>query len=814
MQTFLKFILFLTLLLVGISGIAFYWTFYRPLPDYNTTATHKNLNERVEIHWDTFGVPHIYAADAYDLYYTLGYVHAQDRLWQMTLTQIAAEGRFAEFFGKELLPLDQFQRTVGFWKTAKKIEQNLSEEDTKILQAYADGVNHYAEKHKRNLPIQFSLADMDPIPWKITHSLALARLMAWELNMAWKNELNYALLHRKLSAGQFKELFPDKDLHLSYRRQNREGDAGLSASLTSFLKTYRDLSNILGTEGSHTGSNAWAVDSSVTDTDFPLLAGDPHLGLNMPGKWYEVHLNLNGSNLSGATIAGAPAVILGQNDFLAWSLTNIMLDDTDFFQEAVNPENREEYVLDSLAGDPIYEPFTIQKEVIKIKDDDDTTFTRRLTKHGPVISNIHEHPQEVGNRVITMKWTGHEPSNEFGALLKMGWAESFGDFRTAARRFKVPGQNIIYADRSGNIARLTLADIPIRSGNPILLRKGWDPSQDWQSYIPFEELPHAVNPPKGWVANANNSIAPENYPYYITAYWEPESRYRQITNFLSENNILTSEAFQFMQHDTHSNFSSRLTSYILPVLKEDPQQFNTAISYLENWDFNYGLSETAASIMDVFLLRFSENIFEDEMGTDTYNSFIEFPAQPLRSISKFITDGSTFFDNINTPETEDSDDIIKQSMEEALTFLHNELGSEPFEWRWEKLHTLTLSPPLLGRAAEDSSASPALKLIVDNILSKGPYPVPGHNMSINNGEYRWANPYNMVLGASIRRIIDFSDMNKSLSILPTGQSENPLSNHYGDQTESWLNGEYKFLYQSRMFIEENQYQTMTFIPAE
>lgn len=813
MKSILKVTLFIVIFLIGLSGLAFYWTFYRPLPDYNSTLRLPELQTKVDIHWDTYGVPHIYAGNEHDLYYAVGYVHAQDRLWQMTLTQMAAEGRLAEFLGKDALPYDQFQRTIGFWRIAKKLEPGLSDKARNILQAYADGVNAYTEANMRALPVEFSLVDMDPIPWTVTHSLALARMMAWELNIAWKAELNYSFLHQKLPASQFEELFPENKLWTETHTEPDSLNSSYSDALLPIIERSKELRRIMGSEGSQTGSNAWAVNASKTTTDFPLLAGDPHLGLNMPGKWYEVHLNLDNQNLSGATLPGAPILVLGQNDFLAWSMTNIMLDDTDFYEEMVHPDDPGQYVLDSLAGEVIYENFEIQREVIKIKDADDTTFIRKLSKHGPVISDIYPEQKSIDGRLVTMQWSGYDTTNETDALLDMNWSQSIEEFREAVSRFKVPGQNIIYADRENNIARFTAANVPIRTHNPILLRQGWKPEQDWKGYVSFENLPHSVNPEKGWIANANNPAAPSGYPYYLSVYWETDSRYERIRQYLSQNEIMTTPIFQVMQNDSYSDFAQKMISFILPVLKasENPD-FKTVISYLENWDYMYESSETAASIMDVFLLKLSRNIFEDEMGPEVYENYIVFSAQPTRAILRFMQDGSSFFDDVNTPGVETGDEIIRTSMQEALTFLSDSFGDEPFEWRWEQLHTLTLKPALFGEAAEDPDAPGTLKLIVNNLLNKGPYPVRGHSMSLNNGEYHWNDPYEMVLGPSIRRIIDFSDMDKTLSILPAGQSENPLSQYYGDQTDSWLNGQYKFLYQDSSFFNENPYRTTTLLP--
>ena len=812
MNKFLRIALFLLILIIGIGSLAIYWTFYRPLPDYQSTQTHETIQQRVDIHWDTHGVPHIYAGNKNDLYYALGYVHAQDRLWQMTLSQMAAEGRFAEFLGKDLLPYDKLQRTLGFWDIAQQIAPTLSDSTENLLQAYSAGVNSYVKHNPKSLPIQFTLADMEPIPWTPTHSIALARMMAWELNLAWKSELNYAYFADTLSEDKFSQLLPDT----RFLSDNHTADSSWTQTLMPLVEKNETLNKIMGRQGSHVGSNAWAVSAEKSSTEAPLLAGDPHLGLNMPGKWYETHLNVNGRNLSGATLAGAPIVILGQNDFLAWSLTNIMLDDTDFFVEAVNSENPNEYVIDSLANEAVYDEFEIQKEVIKIKGADDTLFTRKLTNHGPVISEVYPEQKYTKDRVISMQWTGYEVTNEIEALLTINWAQSFEEFQKGAYNFKVPGQNFIYADKAGNIAQLSMANIPIRDENPILLREGWNTEHDWQGYVPDEQLPTIINPDRGWVANANTSPAGDDYPYYISVYWEPGSRINRIEQYLTENDQLSPQLFQQMQNDTYSKFSRELSQLILPVLKNSNQrQFETAISYLENWDFSYGKSETAASIMDVFLLHLAKNTFADEMGEKAYQNFVRFSSMPIRTLSRFLRNGSTFFDDISTEDTtETRDGMIRKSMAEAINFLQQNYGDEPFEWRWEQLHTITFKPQLFGQAAEDPNAPQALQLIVNNLLNNGPHPVSGHDMSVNNGEYSWNDPYEMVLGPSIRRIIDFSDLSKTWSINPTGQSGNPLSQYYGDQTESWLNGQYKFLYQDSTFFDENQFKTMTFIPED
>ncbi|MEX2363341.1 MAG: penicillin acylase family protein, partial [Balneolaceae bacterium] len=352
---------FFLILLIGFAGLAFYWTFYKPLPDYNANITLNGLSTEVDIHWDTYGVPHIYADTEEDLYFALGFVHAQDRLWQMTLSQIAAEGRFAEFFGddEDLINLDKYQRTLGFWKIAQKLEREvLNDEDRSVLQSYSNGVNAFIDNNANRLPVEFSLTGIDPIRWNPTRSMAMNRMLGWELNISWWSEVTYGYLKSVLPP----ELMDELQLKYPNDAPTSLDDAesmGLSSSLMPMLQQEINKRKLLQIEGSHVGSNAWVVDASKTNTGYPLLAGDPHLGLDMPGKWYEVHLNLDGKNLSGATIPGVPVVVLGQNDHIAWTFTNIMSDDTDFFLEQIDPEDRGRYVADSLNDSTaVYESFT------------------------------------------------------------------------------------------------------------------------------------------------------------------------------------------------------------------------------------------------------------------------------------------------------------------------------------------------------------------------------------------------------------------------------------------------------------------------
>lgn len=817
MNTFLRLLLFFFILIVGFVGLAFYWTFYKPLPNYQAELEIPGLQQPVDIHWDEFGVPHIYASNEQDLYKAFGYVHAQDRLWQMTLSQIAAEGRFAEFFGEDLVAMDKYQRTLGFWKMAQKLEQEaISDDERKILQSYSDGVNAFIDENSNRLPIQFALTGIEPIRWNPTRTLAVTRLMAWELNMSWWSEVMYNYLKSSMPADKFDALQLGWSNDLPTTLNDDESIGLTTAALMPMLKQEIEGRKLLNIEGTHVGSNAWVVDASKTNTGYPMLAGDPHLGLDMPGKWYEVHLNLNGKDVSGVTLAGIPGIVLGQNDDMTWSFTSIMADDTDFFLEQTDPNDRGRYVVDSAnVGQVAYQAFDKVREIIKVKDADDQVLEIRYTKHGPVISDIYPNQELIEGQVISMQWTGYELTNEFRTMYEMNWADNFQEFKDALVHFGVPGMNFMYGDIDGNIAMFSTAKLPIRDGNKVALRRGWEPNDDWKGFIPQSEMPSIINPEKGWIANANNKLTTDNYPHYIATFWEPPSRIERLVNELSAKERFNVEDFTMLQNDSYSDFAANMTPKILEIINSQNEfDFSLPVSYLENWDFKYEQNSTAASIFDSFFMNFTKNTLKDELGDVAYKNFIVHELIPVRTMMELVEDSSALFDDINTFEIEKKDDIMLKSMQDAIFFLSDSLGEEPFEWRWEQLHTITFRPPLFSQAADDPNSPAFLKLIVDNVLSKGPFPAKGHGMSLNNGQYNWDEPFKMVLGASVRRIVDLSDLSKTKSVIPTGQSGNPMSTHFGDQTDLWLNGQYRTFYQDSSFFEQSDYKTMRLNPSK
>lgn len=814
MKYIFRILLFLFILVTGFIAIAIYQTFYKPLPNYSSTINVADLNSAVDIHWDPFGMPHIYAESEEDLFYAVGYVHAQDRLWQMTLSQILLEGRFAEFLGEDLIEFDRHQRTIGLWRTAKKIEQEAPEELIRKLEWYSKGVNEFIRQNKRSLPAEFTLLDIEPFEWTPAHSIGISRLIAWDQNFNWLNKMTFAYLRETVSPSTFRELIPHYDS--SKPTSLNEQDTGrLVSHLTDMADTELALRGLLQDGGSSRGSNAWAVRGSNTESGYPILAGDPHMSISIPGNWYELKLSSPGLDITGATIPGAPFVVLGQNNNIAWSITNSMADDTDFYIEAVNPENSNYYVADSSNGEAVFRAFTWQDEVIRVKNGDDKLIRIPHTENGPVISELNEKQEVVGDDIVTMRWAGHEITHELLTMYEMNKARNYEQFRDSFRHYGSPVMTFVYADIDDNIALITAGNVPVRNHDPLQFQKGWDPDYSWQGFVPFDELPQVLNPEAGYVATANNKLHTDNYPHYIGTFWAPSSRIERITELLNQNLSVNSVYTKQMQNDVKSMHAEEILEIVLPHLRnvQETDEFEVVLSYLENWDYEYRSTSTAASIFDQFFMTLSRNILLQYMDQIAFDRLISMEQNPVIIVGNILKDSSSGF-NIPTNEgAELRSQIYRESMNETIDWLIDNYGPEPFQWRWESLHTLTLRPPLLGEAARDPDAPGVLRSIVNNIFSKGPYPVAGNGLTVNNTEYSWHDPYELTVGASIRRIVDFSTPSRSQTILPTGQSGNPFSAHYGDQTNLWLDGNYRYVYHDSTFFRASNYQSMKLVPA-
>ncbi|MEX0686157.1 MAG: penicillin acylase family protein [Balneolales bacterium] len=804
MRSILKLVLLTLILVSSFILVAAYLTFYSPLPRYETNIKVGGVQEEVTIHRDGYGIPHIFANNSDDLYFSLGYAHAQDRIWQMTISQMVSEGRFSEFLGKDFIELDKYLRMLNFPKTAKKNWLLLTQEQKKVLESYTDGVNSYMSLNKSRLPIEFALTDMKTIPWKPQHSLSLIRIMAWEMNNGWWN---------KAVSGYLQTVIKPDDYNAMFGESSGQTDTtGIpSFSLMDFFMQDMEMRELFGKTVS--GSSAWVADGSITEKGYPVLGGDTSIGKGMAGSSFEVHLNLNDKNVSGVTIPGIPAILQGQNDDMAWALTEVMADETDFFIEKLNPANSNQILVDSIGNEPKYIGFLTERSTIKVRESHEVIAEVHYTPNGTVVSDFNSEGVNDNTFLLSMRWTGMEPSNEMGAFLSINWAESFTEFQSILPEIKVPAINIIYGDVKNNIAMYTLGSFPQRS-NPHKLRRGWIQEDEWKSYIPFRQLPRVINPDKGWIANANNKTHYDAYPFYLTSFWDSPFRYDRIQTLLTDKENIDSKYFMDIQNDIHSNHALEITQRILPVLLEGQNdlQIETAISYLTNWDFNYARNAAAATIMEVFLLKLGENTIKQAIDEEAYNYFIQIENLPEKTLARLLNLGIYNSYEDRPQHVHISNDDILNSMKQTIEFLEDSLGTRSYEWRWENMHTATFTTPIFNHVAKQDKAGKAIKLIVKNILNRGPYPASGNGMTINKGTYMWEKPFEMTMGGSSKRIIDLSEPHKSYSVLSSGQSGNPISEHYDNQIPLWLNGRYRVFHHHQSGLGNFNLETMTISP--
>jgi penicillin G amidase len=812
MKTFLKALLTAAVLFTSVLALTVYWALYRPLPAYEGDILLPGLQQPVTVKWDPHGIPHIYAGNRQDLYYALGYIHGRDRLWQITLHQLTIRGRYAEYLGEDYIESDRFLRTLGFYHTAKNNKTLYSTDELAILEAYADGINDFATEYSGKLPIEFSLADIEPIPFTVEDAIAIPRMMAWNLNHGWKSKAVIAHIAETRSPETIKRILPESIAgelvdHIDSERLRRMADTVNSGvnSPTGYLmpliridNRIKDINNWASTMA---GSNAWAVDGTRTESGLPLLAGDPHLNLRAPSVWYEVHLNLNGRNVAGVTIPGNPVICIGRNDHIGWSITNLMADATDFFEEIPHPRDRGRYAADSTATeDGIYSTYLIRREIIRVKDQDELLHEVRSTRNGPLINSIFD-DQFFAGRVISMSWTGNEPGNELRNGLALNWADHIQEATGQTGHHAAPALNLIYADQAGNIGHTTIGRIPVRNGSTLVLRNGWLPEQSWQGFIPENRMPGEINPPSGWLANANNRVHGDRYPYYISHFWDHPSRIQRIREVLSQDTLFSASSMKALQNDVFSQHAMNVTRYILPLLQQaaDDSLIARALPYITNWDYRYDVNSTAATLIDGFVLEMSRRIAGVELDDDIYPLYMDMMHLPqlvveeqLQKFANYSAIQDQIPDSLTQPVKNPlSASLITEAMKQTVIMLSEEFGNEPWQWRWLNPHRVTFAPALFSEAARQQDAGRTRRLIVGNTLSRGPYPAPGHGMSINNGSYRGNEPFTMNAGPSFRFIADFSRPGYYESVLPPGQSGMALSPHFDDQIDLWLQENYK-----------------------
>ncbi len=764
---------------------------------YSGTIESKELEFPVEVYFDEYGVPNIFAKNDEDMFFVAGYIGARDRLFQMAFMKYAYKGQLSRVLNDTLFIEDKFLRTLGFEAIAEKSLKKMPPEIVKHLQKTCDGINAYTKTlSPSEYPLEFKLIGIDQLPTFEPKDIAgLSTMMAWELQGGWDSELFFGAVKESLGEEYLFDIMPDY-------KKDYPTIASTSKTLLNAYGEYatktKKLRNILETDKAGYGSNAWVISGEKTSTGKPLLANDPHLALNLPPWWYEIRLKGDTYNFGGYGLYGFPLPVVGHNEKIAWGFTNVMTDDMDFYIETLN-EDTTKYFFNGN-----WEDLLVKKEKILLKSGKEKEITIRATHRGPIVSSIHPHAKK--NQAISFKWTEFDAFDETTALFRIAQAKNWEEFSEASKTFGAPGQNLTYADTEGNIGWRPGAKIPIRNGAEKLLPfDGTTDKHDWQGYVPFEEMPFLLNPKKGYISNGNNKTVDDTYPHYISRYWADPSRAQQIENRIdsvikSDGRKLEVVDMMGIQNDITSPFAKEINELFLFLIKDEKTEgLEKTIDLLKSYNGVEAINSQGALAFHILYLRVLENIFSDEL--ETINKEAMSTLLDLKSITSFSLrralseEGSVWVDNINTTEKETIQDILLLSLKETSQNTKNKV--------WGDEHNITFKHRL--------DKDPLVKRLIK--FSVGPVPMAGSGWAPRAASYKQRDPFKVTSGASMRRIIDLSNLDNGFSVLPTGQSGVFGSPHYKDQTELYNSDQYKKFRFSEEAIKKAAENKLVFLPT-
>ncbi len=811
----------LVALLAGSGGV-FYFNRYLPntvavqsFPQIDGQIQVSGLGGPVDVYRDQMGIPHIYASSLPDLFFAQGYVHAQDRFWQMDVWRHIGSGRLSEMFGGSQVETDTFLRTLGWKQTAEAEWNQLAPDARAILQAYTDGVNAYLKDHSgAALSLEYTILkllspDYTIEAWTPVHSLTWGKAMAWDLRGNMGEEIERAVLLKTLTPQQVSELFPayPEDHPVIVEKPgggvSGQGEPVTAApfsipgqALAGLEHNVALLDRALGPSGDGIGSNSWAISGERTATGMPFLANDPHLGIQMPSMHCRPKTDQCPYEMAGFSFAGVPGVVIGHNDRIAWGFTNVGPDVMDLYIEKVNPANPNQYEVNGRWVD-----FDTRTETIRVAGKDPVTISVRSTRHGPVISDSYGPLKDQGDPkdrefipfkdsagldlpeqyVIALKWTALTPSTPFEAIWGFDKAQNWDEFRAAARAFHVPAQNLIYADVDGNIGYQMPGDIPIRAnGDGRFPALGWTDEYEWTGFIPFEELPYLFNPPQGYIVTANNQVPPRDYPYLVTTDWDYGFRASRIAAMIdSAPGKIDLAHIQRMQADTRDS-NGPVYIPLLAQMEYKAASPNEAIAMdmLLNWDYQAAADSSSAAVFEVFWRRLLQNTFNDDLPERYWPD----GGSRWNEIMRHLSASSSWWDDRSTAEAvETRADILKKSFVEAVKELEKEYGRDPAKWRWGEMHAATFRNQTLGYSGIG---------LIENLFNRGPYPTGGGEAIVNATGWSVIDGYETNWLPSMRMIVDLGGLNNSVTVHTTGQSGHAYHEHYADMSPMWAANQY------------------------
>ncbi len=797
------------LLLIVLAALAagLWWRFLRqPLPRVRGTLRLRGLQAPVEVIRDRWGIPHITAQNEHDLFFAQGYVHAQDRLWQMEQNRRVLHGTLAEAVGEIALPADRFSRAIGFRRAAEAELAALPAEATALLQAYADGVNAFIEGHRNALPLEFTLLRLQPAPWTVLDTVGWGKVMAWGLSCNWESELLRGDLARTLA--------PERAaaLEVGYNPAcptvvKATADDGKDDVATRLLAAYREARPFLAPGAGDVGSNNWVVAPARSSTGRPILCNDPHLSPGIPSIWYENHLQCPTIHVIGVSFPGVPGVVIGHNERIAWGVTNAFPDVQDFFVERFDPENPLRYEFQGQ-----WEEAQVVREEIRVKGRAAPEVLEvRITRHGPVVSDVltspprdrGESPSGAGEAGmdLALRWTAHDPGDIVVGMTMMNRANNWAEFQEALRHWPVPSQNFVYADVDGHIGYIMPGQIPIRAqGDGLLPVPGWDGAHEWTGTIPFEELPRLFDPAEGLIVTANNRVVGPAYPHFISAEWSVGYRARRIEEALRDKDRISPADCQALHMDFTCLPANDLLPFLADLAPTDPLE-QQALAALRAWDRRATPDSVGASIYEALVIHLLRQAFAPVLG-EHLDHFLGIARMPLFPISSF---GGRAWETLIAAlrgETSIVTPDLPAAFSAAVAALRATLGPDMAAWQWGRLHRVHFKHamgdvPVIGR-----------------LLSRGPYPVGGDGETPHQANFAMRWPIGPVtVTVSYRQVIDVGAWENSQSVNTTGQCGVWGSPHYADQIPLWREGRYHPMLWRREDIQREATGVLTLEPA-
>jgi penicillin G amidase len=808
----------------------------RTLPRTSGSLIAPGLNATVVIIRDRWGVPHITASTEHDLVFAQGYVTAQDRLFQMEVNRRVAEGRLAEIFGRgpdgSVLALDKLTRTLDLYAAARAELAATDASSRALLGAYADGVNAFLRDHRDRLPLEFTVLGFTPEPWRPEDTLAFGRVEALTLDSTWQTKYSRALvLGQGLRPETVAQLFPSyprtnptllsasgiaapllpKQTGVAFQGTATGADASLASRVAFARLAPEPLASaalartLLGGIADALGSNDWVVDGTRTASGKPLLANDPHLGISEPATWYEIALTSPQVDVEGFSFPGTPGVIIGHNRDIAWGVTNVGADNADLYMEtldSVGHPGQYEY-LDA------WQPLATRQESVRVRGEmRPVTFTVRSTRHGPLLNDV------VGDLAgyatpVALKWTALQPGYQLSGFFQLDQATGWDAFRAALQHISI-SQNFVYADTAGNIGYQMSGLLPIRpAANDTLPVAGDVASYEWQGYVPFDQMPSLFNPLTHVIATANNQIVPDTYPAYVASAWDAGFRARRIIDQLSEASGLTVTGYATLQNDVYSIPAATLAPLYAAAGATAGGDAATAARMLGGWDDRMTRASAAAALYEVTTGMLARDLIEPVTGKQLYaiyRSNVEPSNMQLTVMNLLTTPIAPFFGASSDSQAAAARDrAVARALREAMKSLRATLGSDPAGWHWGALHQASFAHPL-------ASVVP-----LHLVFGIAPLQRPGDSATVNvggDGGFS-ADPasYAQRTIPSMRQIIDLSDFDQSLWVIPTGESGQPFSPHFSDLLPLWDQGRYEVMAYSAEATARFATDVLTLTPA-